>query len=146
MATYSDRIRELREIRGMSQQALADMLDVNKVTISQYERGARKPDINVVAALCDIFNVSSDYLLGKDDVTIRFVGEDEIKKLDSNQVQFSGQHGAYYLNEDTIETAQAILTDSDLHALFKASRQIGRQDLKLLIDMAERFKETNPDG
>ena len=33
MATYSERIRELRVLHGMSQQDLADRLDVNKVTI-----------------------------------------------------------------------------------------------------------------
>ena len=54
MATYSERIRELRVLHGMSQQDLADRLDVNKVTISQYERGVRKPDLNVLTALCDI--------------------------------------------------------------------------------------------
>ena len=83
MATYSARIRELRILHEMSQQDLADRLDVNKVTISQYERGVRKPDLNVLTALCDIFNVSSDYLLGVDDVTIRFVGKEGLEKLNS---------------------------------------------------------------
>lgn len=83
MATYSERIRELRVLHEMSQQDLADRLDVNKVTISQYERGVRKPDLNVLTALCDIFNVSSDYLLGKDDVTIRIVGKKDLEKLAS---------------------------------------------------------------
>jgi len=83
MATYSERIRELRKMRGMSQQDLANKLDLNKVAISQYERGVRRPSIDIVSALCDIFNVSSDFLLGEDDVTIRIVNTDEIKKLDS---------------------------------------------------------------
>ena len=82
MATYSERIRELRNSRHLSQQNLADILDVNKVTISQYERGVRKPDVNMVSALCDIFNVSSDYLLGKDEVTLRFVDKNDIDKLE----------------------------------------------------------------
>lgn len=83
MATYSERIRELRKMRGMSQQDLANKLDLNKVAISQYERGVRRPSIDIVSALCDIFNVSSDFLLGEDDMTIRIVNTDEIKKLDS---------------------------------------------------------------
>ena len=81
MATYSERIRELRVLHGMSQQDLADRLDVNKVTISQYERGVRKPDLNALTALCDIFNVSSDYLIGKDDTTIRIVGKEGLERL-----------------------------------------------------------------
>ena len=85
MKTYSQRIKELRKTRGWSQQVLADKLDVNKVTVSQYERGIRKPDINVVTALCDIFNVSSDYLLGNDDVTVRYLREEDLKQLDGAQ-------------------------------------------------------------
>lgn len=83
MATYSERIKELRRNRNMSQQDLADRLDVNKVTVSQYERGVRRPNIDVVSALCDIFNVSTDYLLGEDDVTLRFVNGEGLKKLDT---------------------------------------------------------------
>ena len=146
MATYGDRIRELRENRGLSQQALADMLDLNKVTISQYERCTRKPDINIVAALCDIFNVSSDYLLGKDDVTIRFVGKEDIEKLDGVPNSGHQNEHVYYINKETAEYAQAIFEDPELRALFDVVRGIKREDLKLMIDMGKRFKETNPDG
>ena len=65
MATYSERIKELRTQMHWSQQDLADRLDLSKQTISQYERGVRKPDQDNLIALCDIFNVSTDYLLGK---------------------------------------------------------------------------------
>ena len=43
------------------------------------ERGVRKPDIPTIEALCDIFNVSADYLIGKDDVTVRIVGKEGLK-------------------------------------------------------------------
>lgn len=85
MATYSERIKELRKNKHLSQLDLADKLGVNKVTVSQYERGVRRPNIDVVAALCDIFNVSTDYLLGEDDVTVRFVNGEGLKKLDAVQ-------------------------------------------------------------
>lgn len=80
---YSDRIKELRKGKCLSQEKLADLIGVTKQAVSQYERGVRKPDIPTIDALCDIFNVSSDYLLGKDDVTVRFVGREEISKLES---------------------------------------------------------------
>lgn len=83
MATYGERIRELRKNRHMSQQDLADLLDVSKVAVSQYEREVRKPDLNTLTALSDIFNVSSDYILGNDDVTVRFLDTDDIRELDS---------------------------------------------------------------
>lgn len=82
MSTYSNRIKELRIGKSLSQERLADMIGTTKQAVSNYERGVRKPDIPTIEALCDIFNVSSDYLLGKEDVTIRLVGNDGIKKLD----------------------------------------------------------------
>ena len=60
MATFNERLRELRAQKGYSQQELADKIHVTKQTISQYERGVRKPDYESLMWLCDIFNVSTD--------------------------------------------------------------------------------------
>lgn len=81
MATLGERLKELRAQRGFSQQELADRTDQTKQAISQYERGVRKPDIEVLSALCDIFNVSMDYLTGKADVTVRFLKSDDLEAL-----------------------------------------------------------------
>lgn len=83
MKNFKDRLKDLREQRALSQKALADKLDVNKQTISQYERGVRKPDLEMLSLLCDFFNVSSDYMLGKTDVTPRFLNSAELSLLDS---------------------------------------------------------------
>lgn len=81
MATFTERLRELRIQNNYSQQDLADKMGVTKQTISQYERGVRKPDMDTLTALCDIFNVSSDYLMGKSDVTVRLLNSDDLKRL-----------------------------------------------------------------
>lgn len=81
MATFTERLRELRVQSNYSQQDLADKIGVTKQTISQYERGVRKPDMDTLTALCDIFNVSSDYLMGKSDVTVRLLNSDDLKRL-----------------------------------------------------------------
>lgn len=83
MKKYSNRVRELRLAKSLSQEQLAEKIGLTKQAISQYERGERNPSMTVLDALCDFFNVSSDYLLGKDSVTLRFVGKDEIDKLES---------------------------------------------------------------
>ena len=87
MATYSERIKELRNQAGWSQLQLAEKLNLSKQTISQYERGVRKPDQDNLIALCDIFNVSSDYLLGKVDVTMRFLDRKQLHKLSSKSIR-----------------------------------------------------------
>lgn len=82
MATLGQRLRELRAQRKLSQQGLADLAGVTKQTISQYERGVRKPDLNMLTELGDIFNVSTDYLTGQSDVTVRLLGPEDLKTLD----------------------------------------------------------------
>ena len=83
MKKYSNRVKELRLAKSLSQEQLAEKIGLTKQAISQYERGDRNPSMAVLGALCDFFNVSSDYLLGIDSVTLRFVGKNEIDKLES---------------------------------------------------------------
>lgn len=83
MATFKERVKELRIQRHYSQQQVADMMKVTKQTISQYERGVRRPDNEALVALSDIFNVSTDYLLGKENITPRLVDSEQLKLLDS---------------------------------------------------------------
>lgn len=63
------RLKELREQRGISQTELANFLGVVRSTICQYEKGNRMPDSNILGKLADYFNVSVDYLLGRDNAS-----------------------------------------------------------------------------
>lgn len=63
-----NRIKNLREELNMTQQELADKLEGAKSTVAMYEKGDRKPSLEVLVKLSEIFNCSIDYLLGKTDV------------------------------------------------------------------------------
>ena len=64
---YSKRIKELRIDKEMSQQKLGDLISVNKVSISRYEKGIRKPNLKNINGLADALQTSTDYLLGRID-------------------------------------------------------------------------------
>ena len=61
--TIGERLTELRRSRGLSQEELAAQLTLTRQTISKWELGQSSPDIEYVIALCDLFGVSTDYLL-----------------------------------------------------------------------------------
>jgi len=61
-------LRELRTKKGFSQKQLAEMLNVAQNTISQYENGTREPDAATLIKLANFFSVSTDYLLGRNDI------------------------------------------------------------------------------
>ena len=63
METISTRIVSLRKDAGLSQQQLADDLNLSRRTISLWETGRRIPDIQSILLLADYFQVSLDYLV-----------------------------------------------------------------------------------
>ena len=60
-----NRIKSLRQKKGLSQQELAKLLFVNQTAVSQWERGVTNPSTDTAIALASLFDVSVDYLLGR---------------------------------------------------------------------------------
>jgi transcriptional regulator with XRE-family HTH domain len=61
-----DNIKNLRRQKDVTQEELAKYLNVSFQSISKWERGENLPDINILAALSNFFDVSTDELLGMD--------------------------------------------------------------------------------
>ncbi len=63
-----NRIKELRESKGMTQVRLSIELEVSQETVSAYEKGKHYPSVEVLMKLSGIFDASIDYILGLSDV------------------------------------------------------------------------------
>lgn len=61
-----ERLKELREAGGLSQQKLAALLGVGQSTVGMWESGKNKPESGTLIKLSEIFGVSVDYLIGND--------------------------------------------------------------------------------
>jgi len=59
----ADRILELRKQKGISQEALADILGVSRQAISKWESEQSTPELDKIVLMSDFFEVSTDYLL-----------------------------------------------------------------------------------
>lgn len=60
-----ERMRDLREDRDMTQQAVASYLHMQRSVYRRYESGERETPAWVILALADLYQVSADYLLGR---------------------------------------------------------------------------------
>lgn len=65
MPKFSDRFKQLRTERRLSQQNLADQLGFSKSSVNMYERGEREPGLESMETIADYFNVDLDYLMGR---------------------------------------------------------------------------------
>lgn len=70
MNKYGLRLKELREKEGLTQENLADKLHTSRSRIGMYEQGKREPDFEMQEAIADYFNVTIDYLFGREDVNV----------------------------------------------------------------------------
>ena len=63
---FAERLRKLRNEKGLSTRALGEIIGVSNATISRYETGKRDPDLLVVNKIANYFNVTIEYLCGED--------------------------------------------------------------------------------
>jgi transcriptional regulator with XRE-family HTH domain len=78
-----ERIKELRTQKGMTQQELAQIIGITYTSISYWESGKSKPDIFQIQKLADYFNVTIDYIYGKDndDLESKLQNDKELRTL-----------------------------------------------------------------
>ena len=67
ISVIGERLAEIRKDHGDTQQTLADKLNVSKFTVSNWEQGKSAPDHGSLIRICQLYHVSSDYLLGLSD-------------------------------------------------------------------------------
>lgn len=67
VTNYGQRIKELREERGLSLMALAKAIGVSDTAICKWENQLAEPKLSYIVRLADFFNCSTDYLTGRSD-------------------------------------------------------------------------------
>lgn len=83
------RLKEIRQIKGLKASEVAEKLSITKNSLSEWESGKRIPPCERIIQLADFYNVSVDYLLGRDE---RFENNTESLKPVSKSV-LSIHHG-----------------------------------------------------
>jgi transcriptional regulator with XRE-family HTH domain len=77
--TLGHKIKDFRKAKQITQEELAKMFGVDRSTVGKWESDSSKPDIEVLMKLSEIFDVSTDYLLGKVDYSKLDVKYDSLR-------------------------------------------------------------------
>lgn len=67
MSTFSNRLKNLRTNKNIMQKEMAKYLELATLSYQRYEYGEREPSFDKLIKLCDYFDVSVDYILGRTD-------------------------------------------------------------------------------
>lgn len=80
----AERIKDLREQKNLTQSNLAKLLGITRSSVNAWEMGISVPSTQYVVELANIFNVSTDFLLGVNKsavISVEGLGDDDIKIL-----------------------------------------------------------------
>lgn len=127
MSQFKYRFKQERVTKGITQKDLAEILGVDRTSISKYENGKQLPEVPVLEKIANYFDVSTDYLLGKTDnrnIQSKIINntsknkdlEEEIEKIiTSKNISFCGkpleEYDMKFLRDSlraTLEYAKAI--------------------------------------
>lgn len=81
MTPFTNRLVQLRKIRGLTQQQIADKIGINRGSYSNWEKGKREPNLENIIKIAKILNTTTDYLLGLTDISERELKIKSIEKL-----------------------------------------------------------------
>lgn len=109
---------QLLQKNGITPYKVSKDTGISQTTLSNWKNGHLTPKYDKMLILAEYFNVPVEQLMGNE----------------------TPKEQAYYLNEETAEIANQIFHNKDLRILFDASRKAKPEDLKLIIEMAKRFK------
>ncbi|MBQ8663720.1 MAG: helix-turn-helix domain-containing protein [Eubacterium sp.] len=89
MMSIGTRLQELRKQQQMTQEDLAERLDVTRQVISKWERDQSVPSTDKVIELSRIFGVSTDYVLCIDKETVEKVAEKDLQQMVEKKIVLS---------------------------------------------------------
>lgn len=94
---FKERVRELRDSKTLSQEALAEKVGVTKSGVAMWETKGVVPRKETLEKICDVLGTTTDYLLG--------IGEINVMNAKINSIQ----RGLSKLNEKDLDRAEGIL-------------------------------------
>lgn len=133
--TFGENLKYLRAIKGLTQQQVADALDIQKATYSGYETGRREPDVSKIKALAKVFGVTGDELLGMD------YGRGEPNHVTAEEWEHIKK---YRRLPDTGKQAVENILDSLLSALPVSNSTAGGEKCKPFPSGAQEAGEMTP--
>lgn len=110
---FGDKLKKLREANNLSQQQLAEKLGMSPSGIGMWEQNRRQPDNETLKKIAQLFDVSTDYLLGND-----------IKPNDENK--------------DLLETISADLSNPINRVLYKKTSELkSDRDKQIVLNIID---------
>ena len=117
MSALGDNIRVMREKAGYTQEQLAEIAEVNRVSLARYESGKIEPGSAILARIANALHVTTNVLLN---------GNDEMSEED----------------RELWELREQVRRDPERHYLFSLARDASIEDVRQAVAVIDALKNT----
>lgn len=114
---FSEKLTKLRKANNLTQEQLAEQLDVSRQSISKWESGQAVPELDKIVVLSSVFNVTTDYLIKPSEIDELSVKTELLEKQQQNMLAREKKRTV---------TQQCILYCVGIYLIFFAAYFIGR--------------------
>ena len=118
--TFADKLRNLREALGWTQDDLAEAAQVNRVTVAKYEAGKIEPKLKTLGKLARALGVDVNYF------------SDQSEEMSAE-------------DRELWEIRTAARRDAERRILFMLAKNGSSQDVKQVVALIDALRATNPD-
>ena len=125
---FPEQLKKLRLEYNMTQKELADKINSSPSKVGMWEAGKRDPNTEDLILLCKIFDVSSDYILGKSE--IRNPYESHARIRDSLED-----------DPELLEFWEVLKEREDLQLMFKQTKQMSPKDIRQIIKIIKAIED-----
>lgn len=131
MERIGNRITRARKELNLNQKELADKCGITEATLSRYENGLREPKSEIVVKIADVLNVTTDYLLGREDKTQSTLNQKDEKDIAKNMSmildQLQNQQSALMFNGEVLDDETRELLASSLENSLRMGKIIAKE-------------------
>jgi transcriptional regulator with XRE-family HTH domain len=125
---FGERLKQLRESKGITQEQLGKIVNLSKANISKYEKNIIEANNDTLSMFADFFNVSIDYLLGRTDVKNTDTSVDRISESVNDDPELS-------------QFWNTLKERDDLKLLFKQTKDLAPNDIKKIIRIIKAIED-----
>lgn len=144
MATFADRLKQLRQEKKLTQEELADKLNIGRSALAMYELGKRIPKYKTIDTFADFFNVSVDYLRGKTPSRHGEVFSPKQQEAWFNKIKEEAEKEGHNIPDSiqTLPELSAFIEESKLQGVIKSQRET----INKLAAMNEQLRKQQSDS
>ncbi|MEK4247625.1 helix-turn-helix domain-containing protein [Psychrobacillus sp. FSL K6-2684] len=127
MAIIGKRLKKAREDAKLTQVDAAKKLGISNGTLSGYERNYRDPDTDIINSMADLYNVSIEWLMGREVKSNYSKDERDIaKRLEAFKDEIENSDGLAFDGEPMSDEAKESLAEAMEH-LFRQTQRINKK-------------------